>query len=176
MGWLDLLLALFVVAGVLVVHGRALVTRDREELALAGLLDLGVGVLVVAALLPDSTYWLWAQEDAWIEWATAFAFLGSTVLAVLAAARAIRAGDRMAVVWNGLLALGCLVVAGEEISWGQRILGLTPPEVLLEANYQQELNVHNVPRGGRRSWGSPSTRTCSSPSWPPGTGSCFPPS
>ena len=43
-----------------------------------------------------------------------------------------------------LLALFCLGVAGEEISWGQRLFGFKPPDVFLERNYQQELNLHNV--------------------------------
>ncbi len=41
--------------------------------------------------------------------------------------------------------LFCLVVAMEEISWGQRILGYRPPVYFLQHNFQQELNVHNLP-------------------------------
>jgi hypothetical protein len=37
-------------------------------------------------------------------------------------------------------------VAGEEISWGQRLLGFTPPEVFLQENYQQEFEIHNILR------------------------------
>lgn len=43
-----------------------------------------------------------------------------------------------------LLAILCLLAAGEEISWGQRLLGLETPETLKSLNYQQELNVHNL--------------------------------
>ena len=42
------------------------------------------------------------------------------------------------------LALFCFVVAMEEISWGQRIIGYRPPVYFLEHNFQQELNLHNV--------------------------------
>jgi hypothetical protein len=47
------------------------------------------------------------------------------------------------------LAVGafCLVVAGEEISWGQRIFAFKPPDIFLEQNYQQELNIHNLFKG-----------------------------
>ena len=41
----------------------------------------------------------------------------------------------------------CLVVAGEEISWGQRIFAFKPPDLFLEQNYQQELNIHNLFKG-----------------------------
>jgi hypothetical protein len=47
----------------------------------------------------------------------------------------------------GLFYLMCaaafFIVAGEEISWGQRMLGIETPEALVELNYQQETNVHN---------------------------------
>lgn len=33
---------------------------------------------------------------------------------------------------------------GEEISWGQRILGIQTPPLLAELNEQKELNVHNL--------------------------------
>jgi hypothetical protein len=42
------------------------------------------------------------------------------------------------------LAAFCLFVAGEEISWGQRLLGYRPPAYLLQHNFQQEMNLHNI--------------------------------
>jgi len=48
--------------------------------------------------------------------------------------------------WLSWLGLGsfCLFVAGEEISWGQRLLGFRPPALFLENNFQQESNLHNL--------------------------------
>jgi len=42
--------------------------------------------------------------------------------------------------------LGALFLfgAGEEISWGQRILGIETPSYFLEENRQQEMNIHNL--------------------------------
>jgi hypothetical protein len=37
-----------------------------------------------------------------------------------------------------------LFAAGEEVSWGQRIFGVATPDALLEANKQEEINVHNL--------------------------------
>lgn len=42
------------------------------------------------------------------------------------------------------LALLFFFGAGEEISWGQRILGIQTPEALTQINKQDELNVHNL--------------------------------
>jgi len=41
-------------------------------------------------------------------------------------------------------ALLFLVVGGEEISWGQRIIGIQTPEALMELNVQKETNLHNI--------------------------------
>lgn len=41
-------------------------------------------------------------------------------------------------------ALLFLVVGGEEISWGQRIIGIPTPETLKEINFQKETNLHNI--------------------------------
>lgn len=43
-----------------------------------------------------------------------------------------------------LLCLAFIFVAGEEISWGQRIFNLQTPEALKYANKQQEISVHNL--------------------------------
>ncbi|MFA6814252.1 MAG: hypothetical protein WCR60_01750 [Patescibacteria group bacterium] len=42
------------------------------------------------------------------------------------------------------LAIGCFFVAGEEISWGQRLLNIETPEQLAERNTQDELTIHNI--------------------------------
>lgn len=42
------------------------------------------------------------------------------------------------------LAIGLFFVAGEEISWGQRLLKIQTPEQLAEINMQDELTVHNI--------------------------------
>lgn len=47
-------------------------------------------------------------------------------------------------VWILLLALLFFLVAGEEISWGQRIVGAETPDALKSANVQGELNLHNI--------------------------------
>lgn len=41
-------------------------------------------------------------------------------------------------------ALLFLVVGGEEISWGQRIIDIQTPEALKELNVQKETNLHNI--------------------------------
>lgn len=76
------------------------------------------------------------QEDGPIEWLSVGFFFAAFVIRARAAWR-----DRS--VLDALVALFCLFVAGEEISWGQRLIGYEAPTVFLEHNRQQETTLHN---------------------------------
>lgn len=78
------------------------------------------------------------QEDHVVEWATVWLFFGAGALGLRTAIKGRR-------VFDALVALFCLFVAGEEFSWGQRLFGYLPPEFFLRHNEQQELSVHNLP-------------------------------
>ncbi len=89
-------------------------------------------------------------EDHWAEWATcyAFAMAGIVGLFELIKSRGVNARPesqtRASRITLLLLSSFCLLAAAEEISWGQRLLGVRPPELFQRFNYQQELNIHNV--------------------------------
>jgi hypothetical protein len=83
------------------------------------------------------------QEDERLEWASVAGFLLAAGASLAAARRQRAAGRRLP--WFPLgIAMFCFVVAMEEISWGQRLLGFRPATYFLEHNFQQETNVHNV--------------------------------
>jgi hypothetical protein len=118
---------------------------DRWTIAswvLLGALLVGGGVLERIA---PGLFRVLLQEDGWVEWGTFVAFLLAGVLALHAAAsRAVSRIERLAL---AAVAIFCVFVAGEEISWGQRIAGFVPPELFLSHNYQQEANLHNLLKG-----------------------------
>ena len=101
---------------------------------------------IAAGLVESSNselYYALVQEDGTLEWMTFWAFFLAAISFVLIARRQRSAGA--GVPWLTLgLALFSFVVAMEEISWGQRLLGYRPPEYFLEQNFQQEFNIHNV--------------------------------
>ncbi|MDT7828410.1 hypothetical protein RQM65_07030 [Pricia sp. S334] len=83
-------------------------------------------------------------EDGLFEYLTAIFFLIAAIFFVLA----YRHHRKQ---WNGYLkfvfltlALLCFFTGMEEISWGQRILGIETPERMKELNYQQETTLHNL--------------------------------
>jgi hypothetical protein len=99
---------------------------------------------ILVAGLSSKLYLQLAGEDGSLEYAQVAILLGSSLMGGYIAVLLSRARDR---VWAGCYALGALVLlwmAGEEISWGQRIFGLSTPEVLAP-NVQGELNLHNLP-------------------------------
>ncbi len=105
--------------------------------ALAGLLD---------ANAPD-LYYRVVQEDEALEWATfwCFALAGFAFLrAAFAGLRGTASAGWIERWFPAGLGAFCLVVALEEISWGQRLIGFRAPTYFLQHNFQQELNLHNV--------------------------------
>jgi len=46
--------------------------------------------------------------------------------------------------WILLVTLACIYIAGEEISWGQQLVGWGTPEWVKEVNDQHETNLHNT--------------------------------
>ena len=95
-------------------------------------------MLWLGSRAPD-LYRMLLQEDRIVEWGTVWLFLVAGVLGLGRFLQTRRVGD-------GMVALFCLFVAGEEFSWGQRLLGYFPPEFFLRYNVQQELSVHNLPQ------------------------------
>jgi hypothetical protein len=83
------------------------------------------------------------QEDGFLEWATFWAFVVAASRDFLKAHHDRR--ESGGIPWFTVgLGLFCILVALEEISWGQRLFGLRPPGYFLQENYQQEFNLHNL--------------------------------
>ncbi len=106
-----------------------------------------------AVLLPEDTFLFLVQEDGPFEWAGAIFFLTTSILFFLLFFRkssfrkeadAKYYNTRSKRVFFFLLGLLFIVLMGEEISWGQRILGFETPEGLAERNMQSETNLHNL--------------------------------
>ena len=123
-----------------------LVQRPAVTVAWNALASSAVLALIAATAMSwPSLFRAISQEDGPIEWATFWAFAAAAVVAVVALLRLPLSHRNF---WTRSLhlgfALGCIVVALEEISWGQRLFGYRPPDLFLSANFQQELNFHNL--------------------------------
>jgi tetratricopeptide (TPR) repeat protein len=111
------------------------------QLLLAGGL---IGVLYGLEITRPVIYTRVVTEDNWGENATFLALVAAAALFAFLAwrtAQTARPLERLA--WLGV-GLGSGVLAGEEMSWGQRILGIPTPEALRKINLQQEMTLHNI--------------------------------
>jgi len=121
------------------------VTRQKADYLFLtiGILVL-VAAFVVSAISKDLFFSYFGAEDSLIENFTAiFLACGGAVLV----ARVLQVRDsltRGALVLGVLYGLAYVWAAGEEISWGQRILGFESPDYLQENNDQQEFTLHNL--------------------------------
>lgn len=118
------------------------VADQRRDWAVPAAFHVLVGAWISIMLLlgrfaPDRYYKL-MQEDRLIEWGTVWLFLAAGLIGL-------RHSIRNRRIFDGLVALFCLFIAGEEFSWGQRLLGFYSPEYFLANNFQQEVNIHNLP-------------------------------
>jgi hypothetical protein len=112
-----------------------------ESIRRATLLTLASAaiVLVLYFVVTDFLNSLTA-EDGLVEYLTTLGYLvGAVVFAVLA-----WRSNGLQRWWFVLLAVGFFLIAGEEVSWGQRLFGISTPEELERNNVQQELTLHNI--------------------------------
>jgi hypothetical protein len=104
-----------------------------------------VSVVALALTIPHpNLYHFLIDEDHVIEWSQFFAILSASGVFLVAARRALGSGRRRLGAMLILVGVGAFVVAGEEISWGQRILGIATPAALDQINHQGETNIHNI--------------------------------
>ncbi|WP_299656590.1 hypothetical protein [uncultured Jannaschia sp.] len=97
------------------------------------------GVLLTEYFLPISYVHL-ISEDRIGEYSTSVAFATAGVFFLTAGSRS--AGvNRLFLIFMSIFSL---FIAGEEISWGQRIIGIDTPEVVRQINKQGELTIHNI--------------------------------
>jgi hypothetical protein len=86
-----------------------------------------------------SMYLSLVMEDGFGEYLTAMLYFGSAVFLFL------HIHKRTDAKLGYYLLLCCFVfMAGEEISWGQRIFDISTPDALVNLNYQHEITLHNL--------------------------------
>jgi len=131
--------------------GRSALHRSAQEWRVGSrlawtlfLVPLAGTLVIFASRVSDRLFFFLTREDGPLEWTQV---AGSVTAAVFALATALLLrgrGDYLVAALYGLFAAGCVFLAGEEISWGQRLFGLETPSRLREVNVQEELTVHNI--------------------------------
>lgn len=87
--------------------------------------------------LDDTLIQLITDEDKLFEWWTVLFFLGAFVVSLILLIRTRN-------LFFLLFCLAFIFAAGEEVSWGQRMIGFGTPEFFMEKNVQKEFSIHNL--------------------------------
>lgn len=102
-------------------------------------------VLVMAAAVPFFELYFWlTAEDSMIEWLQFLLLLAAGLIFARMGLRLTYSHGHGLRLLYLIVALGTFFIAGEEISWGQRIFGWETPETLATVNYQNETTFHNI--------------------------------
>lgn len=117
---------------------------DRTVVAIA----VVPGVLAVmgagSALLGEGAFKAFTGEDGFAEVSQVLLYALAAVLSLVVCVTLRRRGERRVAQLYGLLFAALVFVVGEELSWGQRIVGWTTPEPLAAVNKQDETTIHNL--------------------------------
>jgi hypothetical protein len=111
-----------------------------------------LGILLVTFILglywgftdPDFFTYRYMMEDGEIEYATVGLLLASCVLVVIRWFRLHRYKSFKFSLVSILVVVAFFFVAGEEVSWGQRIFDIQTTEYFKQHNAQGEMNLHNI--------------------------------
>ena len=102
-----------------------------------------VYILPFGENLIGMSWFEWCRsEDGPIEWIQLFLYLGAGLFAMSSLIKRVKYGLTLNLIIWGLILFLCIVVAGAEINWGERITryGI---ESIRNINYQNEYNLHN---------------------------------
>ena len=105
--------------------------------------------LIIAALMylkefDHKLYRTVVKEDGLVEYLTCINYFIAFVVGLVIANNFRKQKIKFLFVLYLLFSLCLLFAAGEEISWGQRLFKIRPPDFFLENSIQYEFNLHNL--------------------------------
>jgi len=99
-------------------------------------------VLVIFTILFTQVAMELVHEDGPVEWLQFILFAAAGIVWIITAFH--YRSSRKQFIFTLFLCMVCIFLAGEEISWGQRIFAIDTPVPFVENNYQNEMNLHNM--------------------------------
>ncbi len=122
--------------------------RGIEILVSSAIFSIIIYALYLRFLPDEETFQQLVREDGFVEYTTVFFLFLSSIICIYRAFLYRSAKNYTGVLTWALLAFLFFFAAGDEISWGQRILGIESSDFFLEHNKQAETNLHNLVVGG----------------------------
>lgn len=102
-------------------------------------------IILPVRVIDPAAYRTWVDgELGFIELATPLVAAVGAVFGAMLIYRLRRLGITRLTVWTAVVTAACAYLAGEELSWGQQLIGWATPEYINEINDQHETNLHNM--------------------------------
>ncbi|MGK7914013.1 MAG: hypothetical protein AB4038_00465 [Prochloraceae cyanobacterium] len=125
----------------------AILTRQRKIIALSVFL-LPIFLTIIIVLIQSSIeYDSWKNmntEGGFIEYGTSLAYILAFIFAIpIGKSFLERKSNKLGILYY-LIAAAFLFVGMEEMSWGQRLLGIESPDFFQTYNSQSEITIHNL--------------------------------
>lgn len=121
-----------------------------EYVVLSAVLLIVIIGIISFRIDPDWFVNVYVVEDGFIENLTVIALLTATFTALIYRIKYGAGKSALFKVVMSFIILSTFFVAGEEISWGQRVFNIQSSEFFQENNAQQETNLHNMVVGGKK--------------------------
>ncbi|MFO0948285.1 MAG: tetratricopeptide repeat protein [Planctomycetota bacterium] len=130
--------------------------RYKFDLLAGDMIMLYVVVVAAAFLIPasirlagwtEAVAWMVSEDSIYEVAGAAFCLVGGIVFLAGGVQRRLasgRAANPLQATWCMLFGLGILVLFLEEISWGQRLIGIASTATMQRLNAQGELTLHNL--------------------------------
>jgi len=105
----------------------------------------GICIILLSVFDIDTYYYL-IREDGPVEYASSIFWVMSAFIVLFHTIHlsGSKSGAGYQATFNIMLIVFFIICGGEEISWGQRIIGMETPEFVKSVNVQNEINIHNI--------------------------------
>ena len=87
---------------------------------------------------------IYVEEDGIVEWLTVVGLMAGCIVCASRFIKLFKTRSWWFLTVTAVLCLLLFMVAGEEISWGQRIFGIKSSSFFIKNNTQHEMNFHNL--------------------------------
>ena len=124
-----------------------LLTRPRKIIALSVFLlpiFLTIIIVTVKSLIEYDSWKNMNTEGGFIEYGTSLAYILAFIFAIPIGKFFLEIKQKPLGIFYYLIAVACIFVGLEEISWGQRLLGIESPDFFETYNSQSEITIHNL--------------------------------
>ena len=119
-------------------------TNNRARIGVFLFPVVPVAIFLAIKLLAPDTYPTLITEDSAVERLQALLYFAASALAFSSFATLLKNRLTLTAILYGMLAFGLLLVAIEEMSWGQRVFEIATPAYFAAHNTQNEISLHNL--------------------------------